>query len=117
VGKADKMIENITIQQLPQGEDKLSKAKRLVEILKNRFLSVTVEDTLINPEQVEKLLNDLDKAEVAIGKLEDTYEGSEEDADLLSDLSGNCTAMWNYIHSIIEISDKYKYIKQRLNLQ
>ena len=111
------MAENVTIQQLPQGEDKISKAKRLVDILKNRFLSVTIEDGLTNLEQVEKLHDDIEKAGTAVDKVVDTYEGSDEDLDLLEDLSYNCTAMWNSLNKIIEVFSKQQHLKQNLNLK
>ena len=111
------MAENVTIQQLPQGEDKISKAKRLVGILKNRFLSVTIEDGLTNLEQVEKLHDDIEKAGTVIGKVKDTYEGSDEDLDLLEDLSYNCTAMWNSLNKIIGVFSTQQHLKQNLNLK
>ena len=106
-------------QSLPQGNDDLSKAIRLETILKNKFLSVNIEEGLINIESIEKLLEDLDKGSTVLGKLMEKYMNLDDDdmSDKMSNLEGNLTAMWNCLHDIMMVFEKRKNLKDRLKLQ
>jgi DNA-binding protein len=108
----------ITAQSLPQGSDDISKATRLKEILKNRFLSINIETGLTNIEEVNKLSDDLEKADEVLRKVINKYEYTDENKfDQLSEISSELTAMWNCLYTISKAFEKYQYLKTNLNLQ
>lgn len=106
------------VQQLPQGSDDYSKALRVKEVLKNKFLSVTVEDGLKNLSSVEKLLEDLDKAVNALSSLINKYDDVDEDMfDKLSDVQLDVTSMWNCLHDIVNAFEENQHLIKKLKLQ
>lgn len=112
------MADELNIETLPEGNDDISKLKRLREILKNKFLSVNVEEGLTNLESVQKLLDDLDKAEIIAYKLESKYEDSDEETyELITNLGGDFTAMWNCLSDIVGAFEKSQHLKINLKLQ
>jgi len=108
----------ITAQSLPQGNDDVSKANRLKEILKNKFLSISIENGLTNINEVNKTLNDLDKAGDILRKLETKYEyGNEDTYNQIQDITLELVSMWNCLNAINNVFEKYQYLKTNLNLQ
>ena len=75
----------------------LQQAEKLQELLNNRYLSVTI-DVLVNqPQVVEKLEQDLEKSYKAISRLESKYGDNDEDYDIISDLMNKVLKMQNQL--------------------
>lgn len=75
-------------------------SEKLVELLTNRFLSITIDDFLNQRQVVEKLDDDMDRAYKVIGKLESKYENTDEEIfDKLSDINNTLLSMSNQLYS------------------
>lgn len=72
-------------------------SEKVLELLNNRYLSVTIDDLLNQPQVVEKLEVDLERAYKAISKLEVKYENDESVIDNISDLMNRVLKMQNQL--------------------
>jgi type I site-specific restriction endonuclease len=87
----------------------VEKSAKAFELLSNRFLSLSVDDFLTQPEVVDKLDSDMENVSKAISKLENKYMDSEESvAEELSSINGKIIAMQNSMYAISSAVDKYK---------
>lgn len=124
--KVDNMIklskilkeDKAELQTLPQGDDDLSKCEKLRDILKNKFLTVNVEEGLTNLPYVQKLLDELDKASTVISKLESKYENNQESDmfEKLGIIDHHLVMMYNCLDTIVTAFEKYQHLKQNMNL-
>jgi hypothetical protein len=80
------------------------------EKLNNRFLSLSVDDFLTQPEVVDKLDSDMEIASKTISRLENKYmdSGDSDSADKFSSMNGKIIAMQNSMYAISSAVDKYK---------
>ena len=80
----------------------IQNSKKVLELLNNRYLSVTIDDFLNQPEVVEKLDNDMERAYKAISKLESKYgDDDEEIYSQVSDLMTDVLRMQNQLSSFV----------------
>ena len=87
----------------------VEKSAKVLELLQNRFLSLTVDDFLTQPQVVDKLDSDMENSSKAVSRLENKYMDSEESAaDELSSINGKIIAMQNSIYAISSAVDKFK---------
>jgi len=87
----------------------LSEAIKLLEVLENRFLSLTIDDFVNQPEVVDKLDTDMERDRKVVTRLEDKYMKSEGDeADKLSTISGKIIQMQNAIYSVDKSLDRHR---------
>ncbi len=75
----------------------VQQAEKLQELLNNRYLSVTVDDLVNQPQVVDKLEQDLEKSYKAISRLESKYGDNDEDYDIISDLMNKVLKMQNQL--------------------
>lgn len=75
----------------------IQQAAKLQELLNNRYLSVTIEDLVNQPQVVEKLEQDLEKSYKAISSLESKYGDNDEDYKVISDLMNKVLKMQNQL--------------------
>ncbi len=66
-------------------------------MLNNRFLSVTIDDMINQPQVVDKLEEDLERSYKAISRLESKYGDDDESYDAISDLSIKILNMQNQL--------------------
>lgn len=80
----------------------IQNSKKVLELLNNRYLSVTVDDFINQPEVVEKLEDDMERAYKAIAKLESKY-GDDDEAiyNQVSDLMSEVLKMQNQLSSFV----------------
>ena len=94
--------EKAVVQQLPAGDDPLSKAKKAVTLLVNRFFGMTFEECVDNPELLRKLNSDAENVVKWIGKEEDkVFDANEKMADALSNESSTIVAMQNVLSDLM----------------
>jgi hypothetical protein len=94
--------ETAVVQQLPAGSDPLSKAKKAVTLLVNRFFGMTFEECVDNPELLKKLNSDAENVVTWIGKEEDkVFDSNEKMADALSNESSTIVAMQNVLSDLM----------------
>jgi len=119
VDKVDNISEQgeLEVQPLPTGDDPLSKAMRIRDILKNKFLNVTIEDGLVNLDSLKKLSDDLDRAGDAVSKLESKFFDDEELSDKLSSIGHDLNQMWGCLYDLIKVFEDKTHLKQNLNLK
>ena len=80
----------------------IQNSKKVLEHLNNRYLSVTVDDFLNQPEVVEKLEDDMERAYKAIAKLESKYGDDDESIyNQVSDLMSEVLKMQNQLSSFV----------------
>lgn len=79
----------------------IENSKKVLELLNNRYLSVTIDDLLNQPEVVEKLEDDMERAYRAISKLETKYDDNEELYSEVSDLLVKTIRMQNQLSSFV----------------
>lgn len=79
----------------------IQNSKKVLELLNNRYLSVTIDDLLNQPEVVEKLEDDMERAYRAISKLETKYDDNEELYSEVSDLLVKTIRMQNQLSSFV----------------
>lgn len=80
----------------------IQNSKKVLDLLNNRYLSVTIDDFLNQPEVVEKLDNDMERAYNAISKLEKKYgDDDEEIYNQVSDLMTEVLRMQNQLSSFV----------------
>jgi len=85
----------------------VAKAQKALEMLNNRFLAVTVDDLINQPEVVDKLLADLENAYKAVSRLEDRYEETDIGVfDELSNIGSNITRIQNILSDISSLMKK-----------
>jgi len=75
----------------------VQQAEKLQEILNNRYLSVTIDDFINQPQVVEKLEQDLEKSYQAISRLESKYGDNDADYKIISDLMNKVLKMQNQL--------------------
>lgn len=78
----------------------IQNSEKVLELLTNRFLSVTVDDLLNQPAVVDKLEADMERAYKAISKLETKYEDDEKAYDQISDLMNKVLKMQNQLSDL-----------------
>ena len=66
-------------------------------MLNNRFLSITIDDFINQPQVVDKLEQDLEKSYKAISRLESKYGDDEKSYNAISDLSNSILKMQNQL--------------------
>ncbi len=84
----------------------VQQAEKLQELLNNRYLSVTIDDLVNQPQVVEKLEQDLEKSYKAISRLESKYADDDEDYDIISDLMNKVLKMQNQLSDFKEAVKK-----------
>lgn len=75
-------------------------------MLNNRFLSITIDDLINQPQVVEKLSTDLENTYKAVSKLETKYFDDEKVADEFSNLVGDIVRMQNILSSLERLVNK-----------
>jgi hypothetical protein len=80
-------LDNIEIQN----------SRKIADMLNNRFLSITIDDFINQPQVVDKLEQDLEKSYKAISRLESKYGNDEKSYDAISDLSNSILKMQNQL--------------------
>ena len=79
----------------------VAKAEKALEMLNNRFLAVTVDDLINQPQVVDKLDGDLENAYQAVSRLEGRYEDSDIGvADELSTIGSKIVKIQNMLSDI-----------------
>ena len=84
----------------------VQQAEKLQELLNNRYLSVTIDDLVNQPQVVKKLEQDLEKSYQAISRLESKYGDNDEDYDIISDLMNKVLKMQNQLSDFKEAVKK-----------
>lgn len=79
----------------------IENSKKVLELLNNRYLSVTIDDLLNQPEVVEKLEDDMERAYRIISKLETKYDDNEELYSEVSDLLVATIRMQNQLSAFV----------------
>jgi hypothetical protein len=79
----------------------IQNSKKVLELLNNRYLSVSIDDFLNQPEVVEKLEDDMERAYKAISRLENKYQNDEDLYDQVSDLMTDVLKMQNQLSSFV----------------
>lgn len=111
------VVTEAVLQTLPQGNDDLSKAMRLKQLLLNKFLTVNIEEGLTNLPNVQDLLEQIDRASNAVDKLADRHEDSDEKLYYsLQDIQTDLTGMWLCLADIVTAFEKRQNLKTNLKL-
>ena len=84
----------------------LVKSGKIAEMLNNRFLSITIDDLINQPQVVEKLSTDLENAYKAVSKLETKFFDDEELANKFSEVLGDIIRMQNILSSLERLINK-----------
>jgi len=84
----------------------IEKAKRLVELLNNRYLSVTIDDLLNQQQVVDKLEQDLETSRRALSKLETKYEDKDKEYKIVSSLFNKVLKMENKLLDFTKAASK-----------
>ena len=84
----------------------IEKAKRLVELLNNRYLSVTIDDLLNQQQVVDKLEQDLETSRRALSKMETKYEDKDKEYKIVSSLFNKVLKMENKLLDFTKAASK-----------